>query len=62
MGKRGPPLTYTDELRVRLRPDTQDALTRLAEERGTTVSELVRDALDSHYRKEETDADQAATG
>lgn len=59
MGERGPKPVYSDPLRVRLRPTTRTALERVAEERGTTVSELVRDALDRHY-KEGSDAQPVA--
>lgn len=60
MGRRGPPPTYTDEIKVSLRPDTRSALVRLAEERGTSVSALVRRAINSHY-EERSDAKTTPT-
>lgn len=62
MGRRGPPPIFTDELRVGVRPDTRTALNRLADERGTSVSALVRDALDNFYEEEaDSGAKKAAT-
>jgi hypothetical protein len=52
MGKRGPQPTYTELVRVGLRPEVSEEVRRLAGEGHGALSRWLREAVDQRLQKE----------